>query len=308
MSAKLNSNRRGVKVTAAQLENASTEVLRFETPMAALERAFDSRTVHANQRDLLGPWSRFEQGSGPSFYGFEGPPVWNMVDPMRRELAEGWPEGGALLSTVASEVTALIPLSRKLKIESDHVHGFDPHIPTLFNGSPFAFRQWGKRPRPQVVRIAVNTACSAIHDASTMVWSGAVALVLADLYTQAGYSVELWTVDTARGVTVNNGRATHVNQTVSLVCAKRAEDPMLVDLLASVVVSPRFTRAVLLPLAWQTPLAMPDSGGSAWDCTEDTLAELAPDLAPMVCLPRVFSKDDAIAQINSTIDRLSGRE
>lgn len=288
------------RVTQAQMDTARYEVLRFATPMDALTRAFNKETLHQQQtRD--GTLERFRTFSmeSPQFYGFEGYPT-EIVAPMTQELLNGWPEGSKLLSKVSREVSAMIPTSRRMKIESNHVSGFDPNVGDLLGGQPFAFRRWGKQPKPQVIRLAVNTAVEAGVPTSAMVWSGAVAMVLADMYTQAGYSVEIWAVDTAACFASDE----EVNKTVSLVCAKRAEDQLLPDMLASVIVSPRFTRAVLLPLAWQTRLEMPDSGGSAWDCDESTLTKLAPDLAPMVCLPRVFSKADAVKQINDTIIKL----
>ncbi len=265
----------------------TTHLLKM-TPLEALREGETTIGGSAFLKRSSRRWLGFPRGSEPS----------SPTDAVRKELQCGWPEGGAMLSNIAADVTAQIPASRKLKIESGHVTGFDPHIPTLFNGSPFAFRQWGKRPKQQIVRIGVNVAASGDHGADELVWSGAVGMVLADLYTQAGYSVEIWAL---RMISAPEGGAL-----LQVVPLKESHEALLPDLLASTLVSPRFYRVGLIPS--NGPLHMVVGEGMPATATSETIAELAPDLAPMVCLPRVFSKDDAIAQINSTIDRLSGRE
>lgn len=222
---------------------------------------------------------------------------------VKREINEGWPEGCKLINYAREQVLNVAlnaPASRRLKMEHGHVQGFNPHVPTIMQGQPTAYSKWGRKPKVQAVKLLCELVADASKDASDLVWRGAAALVMADLLQEAGYAVEIWATNT-----VASGRSDIVTCTAALV--KGADQAPIPDMLASVLVSPRFYRGAMLPSPRVFPLEIPSGYGT---CRALNPAHLEgtdlEDLMAGIYIGGCFSIEAAVKEINKVVSEVNG--
>jgi hypothetical protein len=270
----------------------------YESAGSVLEGEIEASPACAS--DII---SRYKEICRPAWAGFQGE-VSDMRAAVRSEIAQGWPEGARIIEAAREGLSVALRSAKSLrpKIAGGYSSGFDPFVPGLLQGRPDNWRQWEPRKRltgSKGVTIIADTSAAAYYASDSLVWSGAVALILADMLTTAGYTVEIKACSTV-GTDTGNKRV------CSMATVKRAEDPLNIDGLASVLVSPRFYRVGMLPLCWTFEGIRCSLGGGHVDSIrKGEIEEIYPNA---IHVPRVFGLNAARALLVTEIDRINGGE
>lgn len=155
----------------------------------------------------------------------------------RRIVREGWPRGVALLADVASKVQAPNPISIRRRVRwMDAGDSLD--MQRVYNGNvDTAWRtvKRGASAGVSRIRILVDSIATGGTDASRMRWRGVAALKLADLMTEAGYSVQVESVFW--------GKAAR-QDFLPRVIVKDYEQPLDLPTLAATTALPAFFRSL----------------------------------------------------------------
>lgn len=205
---------------------------------------------------------------------------------LRGELERGWPEGAALLKGAIERVALALDFKRRT-IERGHFQGFDPNIGDLLEGRA-AFSQWGKRPKPARVVIASHVGGACLHSAADLMWSGAVAVLLSELFEASGARVEVWGVSAC-------GLRDHSQRLLMPVKVKAFDEAPVPDLIASVLASPRALRLGFFANMERTGLDIglhgywPQGNG----LNADDLTDLAFDADRVILVPEIRSESAA---------------
>ena len=113
-----------------------------------------------------------------------------------RLVRDGYPAGIKMIEAVSKKVTAPTPMSvRRVPRWADN--GDDVDMQRIWNGDlDTAWRTTHRASRrgPQRVRILIDSMANGGLAAKTLCWRGVAALKLADLLTEAGYSVQVESV------------------------------------------------------------------------------------------------------------------
>ena len=159
-----------------------------------------------------------------------------------RMLREGWPRGLEMLEDFARDMTPPAPPvnMRRRRSWGDQGDGVD--MGRVWSGD--LSRAWSRTARataraPRNYTIHINPSQPWFEDSGRMVWRSVAGLVLADMLTTAGYSVEIrLTVGTARAVSKASPAAL-----LHSVIVKPAGAPLDLQTLAAVA-HPLMVRAV----------------------------------------------------------------
>lgn len=236
--------------------------------------------------------------------GFDSVPSGTYRDALKNEIQTGWPKGADILNRTSDGLMSAIRSAKSLrpKVGGGYSSGFDPFVPGLLQGRPDNWRQWEPRKRlngSKGVTLVAECSASYYYVAGDLVWSGAVALILADMLTNAGYTVEIKTCNT---VSLDGGENDRVS---TLVTLKRAEDPLQINQLASTLVSPRFFRVGMIPVSWTFEgRQIRGNAGYPTKLSPTELSELVPESS--VYIPRVFSLEAARELLKAEISKING--
>lgn len=184
-------------------------------------------------------------------------PGWESAD---RTALEPWAEGQMIVDRMVTALEAVDlpkPKSRKRKMRFDEADGDELDLDRLRDGQPF----WRRARRetlsgPQTVVLCVDIGGLSEVSHQDLLWRGAAAIATTHILEEAGFRVELWAVNKARGVYANgDGFLFAVN-------LKRAGDPLDSATLVSAV-SGWFFRSQVFRVRALTPLAVERSLGAS---------------------------------------------
>lgn len=240
-------------------------------------------------------------GDNWKWAGFEKAPNGSALTAVREELAQGWPEGCKLINDARRDVlnaAVSAPTNRRLKASHGHATGFNPNVSAMIQGMPNPFSQWERKPKATAIRLMCELSAASGASASALVWRGAATLVLADLFQEAGYNVEIWACNTNG---LSNGEALCTG-----VLVKGAEEVTIPDQLASILVSPRFYRVAMIRHVHFAPYRVEIGHGSCLTLDPSLLAgtELD-DLKDCIYIVGCFSKAEAVTEINRVVKELN---
>jgi hypothetical protein len=203
-----------------------------------------------------------------------------------RLIREGWADGATKMRAFVSGLQANAPANlKRRRVRADQGDEFDIH--RAYSGG--LDRAWSTTRRrksggTKAVQIAVEAGGLSTVPASTFFWRGAAALVIADALTEAGYSVELWTV--AAALYATTGSTAHQ----CAVKVKAADMPVDIASLAATLCLAGFHRAAI----FSRRSMLPESVSSTFGGTTDPDLALA-GLEGAYAVPRTRIKDEATA-------------
>ncbi len=195
---------------------------------------------------------------------------------------------GNVLAGFAGKLRSAAPRYARTKIEHGHNFGRAPHAPTLMRGMPGAFSLTTVRAKPKAVRIVVTVGGNCNIDANDLLWSGAVALIVAAQAEEAGNPVEIHGVS---NMVVGHG---FDQPLVQAVIVKEAHESLIPDLLASVIASPRVFRLAFFAHMERVPVAMP-SHGSHRELRPQDLEALG--ISDAIVVRSCYSREKALEEL-----------
>lgn len=113
-----------------------------------------------------------------------------------RLVRDGYPAGVKMIEAVSKNVTAPTPMSVR-RVPRWANNGDDIDMQRVWNGdldSAWRTTHRASRRGPQRVRVLIDSIADGGASAKSMCWRGVAALKLADLLTEAGYSVQVESV------------------------------------------------------------------------------------------------------------------
>lgn len=113
-----------------------------------------------------------------------------------RLVRDGYPAGVKMIEAVSKNVTAPTPMSVR-RVPKWSNNGDDVDMQRIWNGDlDTAWRTTHRASRrgPQRVRVLIDSIAEGGASAKSMCWRGVAALKLADMLTEAGYSVQVESV------------------------------------------------------------------------------------------------------------------
>lgn len=169
-----------------------------------------------------------------------------------------------------------------------------------------------------IVTLGCAFGANAIVDSDSLFWCGAQMIVIADFLENAGYQTEIIglanTQHGKRGKMEKLGHKSVYCQYLSAVYAKRAGEPLRVDLMASVFANAGLFRTLGFELFLRSRCLVSDGIGSS-QCSVASLtiatgkAEAAGMLPAMdVIVGSAYSRDDAVKNIVATINAVTREE
>ncbi|CAB4122600.1 hypothetical protein UFOVP28_19 [uncultured Caudovirales phage] len=153
-------------------------------------------------------------------------------------VKDGWSDGASRLFDAASKVSKPVmeSLSRK-RVWADQ--GESINLDRLYSGDLDTMWQgWRRKRQPKqgrVVKLGCNVAATGSTSTETMFWTGAAIVVLADVLTKAGYSVE---------VALYNTATQGDSKPLAEVVVKQPDQHLSITSLASTICMPGFFRSV----------------------------------------------------------------
>lgn len=232
----------------------------------------------------------------------------------KARLMDGWPDGAKLINEcldaiqIATSDTVIADYGRR-RLEGGHVSGFDPFVPGMMQGSGDVWRQWGRRKYKPAVQIIQQHGGAASQDAFTMKWNGALALALSEQLTGRGILNEIIVCSPTIIDDIQSG--------YGLLCpnivAKRVDEPIRADLLASLMVWPAIERYGFVPM--ERAYRMPGNTQAAYDINNSLrvgelnscvagVAQMWPEIASAMIMPFVYTEAAAINAAKRFSDQL----
>lgn len=159
-----------------------------------------------------------------------------------RLYAEGWPRGLQMLQGLLDSFSDALPAPRSVRRRRTWGdQGDSVDMGRVWSGD--LSRAWSRTAAREVrcasvATIYINASLSANQPQQVAFWRGAAGVVLADILTRAGYSVEIYACTTMRGT---DARTTK-DAAVTLALAKAAGAPLDLSALAAIC-SPAATRS-----------------------------------------------------------------
>jgi hypothetical protein len=226
-------------------------------------------------------------------------------DDVVQKVAEYWPEGldlvQGMLHDLRDGVCQSKPKSRVRRARWSADDGDDVDVDRLRSGQDcWRLMAREQRDAPQNVAIVFSLATRWERSAESILWRGAVAIVLADLLEDAGYRVEVWAVNNMTLAYENGATAQQA------VCLKHSEVP--VDI-ASLVngVSGWFYRTVVFQSYYAVTASTPNPCmGYPKGVTEETeVVQDAVGDTMKVVIDEVWDRDAAVSKVREVIAGLN---
>lgn len=216
-------------------------------------------------------------------------------------LDRGWPEGSEKALDMARDLEDLCPpAATRKRVMRWREQGDELDADRLLAGQlDQAWRSTERR-----VKIGTNTvltvACSWGVNGSIppdqLFWSGAAALALTELLENAGYSIDLWAIDTVAWWKWDRFA-------VSAVQIKAPGETVRAGAIAALLSHPGIYRTLGLAATAQVPWDVGTGFGSAIDIDEILTAMLDSDAIehPDVVIPKMKNEEQAVAFLRKTI-------
>jgi hypothetical protein len=228
------------------------------------------------------------------------------VDAAKRLVRDGWRKGVDLMAEIADKITAPTPKVIRRR-QAWREHGDDVEMQRVWSGNlENAWRTTVRdyRSGPQRVRVLIDAIESGGNGAEGMRWRGVAALKLADLLTEAGYSVQIESVISCKDS--SNASKTFKLRTI----VKEYETPSDLLTLAATTAMPAFFRALMH--LWGLKVSQhPRAMGVSYQVRTPTAAEFpdGDESAAVFLLPRTLSDAEAASKaITEIITKLDGEE
>lgn len=258
-------------------------------------RAPMSRSVNGSNRAAL------EQSRGARWYGVES------LDKVKQILAQGYPEGAALVDTIYDTIAPSLPRAveyRRKRIRGDQGDDLDIHA---VNRGALDKAWTTTRRRAQqgsgLIRITVDICANSYIGAEQLKWRGVAALALSRAMSKAGYSVEIVAGQSGTGAFI--GRQLPGTITVTVKPRYTAVDTAT---LAATVCLPGFFRylgfASIIRQADDLGVDVEIGLGKA--VRLETLLPVPDKIAQVVVPETVSTQERAIAWIQETVAILQG--
>lgn len=222
-----------------------------------------------------------------------------------RLVRDGYPAGVKLIETVSKNVTAPTPMSvRRVPKWSDS--GDDVDMQRIWNGDlDTAWRTTYRASRrgPQRVRVLIDSIAEGGASAKSMCWRGVAALKLADMLTEAGYSVQVESV-----IQCKDSFSSNKYKLRTIV--KEYEQPLDMMTLAATTALPAFFRSLVH--TWGLAAANYPRPGVSYNvepATVDSFEDNDSNAAAFLIGQNVNSADIAskcVTRIVKELDKASG--
>lgn len=294
---------------------SNMEVITLASPAEVLE--YEISDANRGHAVLEGHASNVKMahagGWGPEWYGADG--VTPAIEALKLDLAQGWKDGTQRMVEAREALSGTVltmPLNRKARMTHEHTSGPFINVGRAVRHDPFAYSRWERKAVPAVTQIVVSIGGNAMQGPEQLIWKGVVAMVISDMLTEAGYRTAVTAIDPTTWGQWTNMAAKKAAQywLVTRVDVKRADEPLVLDLLASVTANPRFFRAGLIPAMAEFKIRVPSDLGNSKALSAEQFAH--PDLADLADAVKishnVFDKASAIAEINRLVAQLNGEE
>lgn len=183
-----------MQATTQTINGRPTETRVFDSVSSLIEHALELSAEGSRCRQQL------EGGMGlegtlkdRSFIGRK----FASVDHLRQAAQGHWPEGVALVESMAEELRQALhiapPQSRRRRTRFSDTDGAELDVDRLRSGQDF----WRTTRRevstgPANLTLSVDVAAAASRSAESIIWRGVAAIVVTELLEAAGYRVELW--------------------------------------------------------------------------------------------------------------------
>jgi hypothetical protein len=215
----------------------------------------------------------------------------------RDRMLQGWPEGAKLIGDALDEIRVALSdfttaETGRRRVESGHVSGFDPFVPEIMRGGTAPYRQWSRRVNRPAVQIVQQHGGAFEQTPDSLRWNGALALSMAQQLTDRGIPVEI--------VVTSPTRMNEDGLFCPNVIAKRTDEPVKPDLLASLLVWGAVERWYFIPL--ERAYRMPGQNERGLNklyvvdlnsCVAG-MSRFWPELETALIVPMVYSREDAI--------------
>lgn len=219
-------------------------------------------------------------------------------------IDKGWPEGVAKIEALREKIGDPLPNDmkpqnmRRRRCWSDE--GDDVSYDRLMGGEIDVMWRTTERRQSGImptVSIAFSWGALGGVTADAMLWGGATALAISDLFEDCGYSVEIVAVNTS-----SHGGSTY---TATCVQVKNTDEPMRIDTLATICCHAGVFRT--LGFAAKMLSDVRCGVGGTEDAATFDLSEF-PLEGNCYSLPLIYSEREALRQIERACKHLGGVE
>ena len=276
-------------------------------------RVFDHRNIEVHwyesiqsildySKDHIDERFRYLQGSdflGRSF---------TSVEDLITKINQPWEDGLEQLDRMLDELSHAklpTPISRKRRLQWDPQMGDEIDLDRLRSGQDYwrlSRRTNTHGPATITIVTDIGTIGSVSHQ--KLLWRGAGAIVLTKLLEDAGYRVELWAANHARGV-YEDSRSREFN-CYTVIRLKRPQDPLDVVSFSNVV-SAWFFRTIVFGNRVNSKRSTVFGGGSTIPTSEELVRLITPDQS-VVHISNVWEYESAVRLIKETIESIQQPE
>lgn len=218
------------------------------------------------------------------------------------KLDQGWPEGADRALALAEGLEDLVedPISRKRQLRWRD-NGDELDADRMMGGQlDSAWRSTERQVRVgtnTVLTVAVSWGINGSIPADQLFWSGAVAVALTDLLETAGYSIDLWAIDSVAWWSDDRFAVTAID-------VKGPGEILRSDAVAALLSHPGIYRTLGLAATAQAPWRIGNGFGSAVDIEE--ILQMCIDHGvvehPDIVIPKLRNEQQAIAFLRKTIE------
>jgi hypothetical protein len=215
-----------------------------------------------------------------------------------------WDEGITRISEMLVELRKEVRLPKPVSLKRQKVwsdeDGDEIDFDRLRSGEPF-YRTTKKSNaiRVRQITLIVDIGGAASRSPDELMWRGVAAVALAKLLEDAGYRVEIWTIQAARGGFIS-GKGNCV-----LTQLKGMKDRLNIGTIASCVSAWYFRTVGFLSYNLYRDEEAKSSLGNATEDYDEMLNMIEPDADKRLVIKGLWSRDACGAIVKETIERLN---
>lgn len=265
------------------------------------EKNFPRASNRSVAEDQVSPDKRL---SMLSFYG-----GLSSVKQVTELIDKGWPEGVAKIEALREKIGDPLPNDckpqnmRRRRCWSDD--GDDVSYDRLMSGQLDTMWRTTERRASGIVptvSIAFSWGGRGAVTQEQMLWGGATALAISDLFEESGYSVEIVAVNTTAYSTYGGRSSTGGKYTATCIQVKNTDEPMRIDTLATICCHAGVFRTFGFAAKMLSDVPLSGVGGTQDAATFD-LSDFPLEGTAYV-LPLIYSEGEAIRQIKMASEKM----